>query len=100
MLEHSVVNVPSDIEVWGVCWGLEFFSFALFTPEHVLLRPSRRRGEEPPAGHPHRYRVLAPDLLRGVLRRLRRPDPHDAVLHAGQQQPVARGVPIRGLGGG
>lgn len=71
--------------------GLQFF----LIPVTVLLRslpPSRRRGEEPPEGHPHRYRVLAPDLLRGVLRRLRCPHPHDAVLHAGQQQPLARGL--------
>lgn len=64
------------------------------------LRSSRRRGEEPPEGHPHRNCVLAPDLLCGVLWRLRRPHPHDAVLHAGQQQPLARGLQIRGLGGG
>lgn len=72
-------------------------SLQFLIPVTLLLHslrppPPRRRGEEPPEGHPHRYRILPPDLLRGVLWRLRRPHPHDAVLPAGQQQPLACGL--------
>lgn len=66
---------------------------------HASVPFRRRRGEESPEGHSFWNRSVASHLLRGIFRRFRRPHRDDALLHAGQEQPAASGVQIRGLGG-
>lgn len=62
-------------------------------PPIVTTKPafmlSRGGGEESPEGHPHRHRLVAAHLLRRLFWGVRRPHTHDAVLPAGQQQPLA-----------